>query len=56
MESLLSSRYPPYTPEKLKKLKSLAGGGGPPFTRAEGSAHRQGVTGWIYSTIFGKGH
>jgi len=55
MENLLSSRYPPYTPEKLKKMKSLAGGGGPPFTRAEGSADRQGVTGWIYSAIFGKG-
>ena len=46
----MSTRYPPYTPEKMKKMQKLAGEGKPPFTRAEGSADRaQGVTGWVYA-------
>jgi hypothetical protein len=45
----MSTRYPPYTPEKLKKMAKLVGDPKPPFTRKEGSADRpQGVSGWIY--------
>jgi beta-apo-4'-carotenal oxygenase len=50
IENLMATRYPPYTPEKLKKMQKLAGEAKPPFTHAEGSADRpQGVTGWVYA-------
>lgn len=46
----MSTRYPPYTPEKMKKMQKLAGEAKPPFTRVEGSADRpQGAAGWVYA-------
>jgi len=50
MEKLLSSRYPPYTPERLKKMQQLVGDPTPPFTKREGSAERVGsLGGWVYA-------
>lgn len=50
LENLLATRYPPYTPEKMKKMQSIVGDPKPPFSREEGSASRpQGVSGWVYA-------
>jgi len=50
MEKLLSTRYPPYTPERLKQMQKLVGDPKPPFTKEVGSADRpQGVRGWVYT-------
>src|SRR5436190_21713119 len=49
LEKILSTRYPPYTPEKMKKMQSLVGDPKVPFTREPGSADRpRGVYGWVY--------
>jgi len=46
----MTGRYPPYTPEKMKKMEKLTGKPNPPFNRNEGSADRpQGIGGWIYA-------
>jgi hypothetical protein len=50
MEKMLSTRYPPYTPERLKQMQKLVGDPKPPFTKEVGSADRpQGVRGWVYT-------
>jgi hypothetical protein len=51
---MLSARYPPYSPEKLKEMSKLAGSSKVPFTRKEGSAdHSRGISLWIYAVGVG---
>jgi len=50
LESLLGSRYPPYTAEKMAKMKRLTGMPKPPFTKKEGSASSHSAGGWFYTT------
>jgi hypothetical protein len=53
LEKMLAARYPPYTPDKMKKMSNLVGHSSLPFTRDEGSADHHGIPGWVYAVGVG---